>query len=172
MGRKSEAARRVLVVRAILVILYIIPPLEAQSRPSLIGTWKLIAVVAEDSSGVRDSAPYGPDPTGFITYTPEGRMMAIISYGGRKPLSVPDRQAAPVTERAEAFGSFLAYAGKYTISGDTVVHHVEAASLQNWVGTDLIRVVRREGDRIVLRTPQVSVNARARRFELIWQRLQ
>jgi hypothetical protein len=162
---------RVLVETAMLLAFVYIIPLVAQTERSLIGTWKLVAVVASHSSGVRDSAPYGSQPTGFLTYTPEGRMMAIISYEGRKPLSVADRQAAPVRERAEAFGSFLAYAGRYTISGDTVVHHVEAASLQNWVGTALVRVVEVERDRIVLRTPQVSVGGRPRRFELTWKRL-
>jgi len=38
-------------------------------------------------------------------------MSATISHSGRKPLSVVDRSAAPVAERAEAFATFLAYAG-------------------------------------------------------------
>jgi hypothetical protein len=35
------------------------------------------------------------NPTGFLTYTADGRMMAIITNGGRKPLSVDDRVSAP-----------------------------------------------------------------------------
>ena len=51
-------------------------------------------------------------------------MMGLISYGARKPFSsVPPS----VQEKAEAFSTFLAYVGRYTVSGDRVIHHVEAA---------------------------------------------
>ena len=162
---------RVLLETAVLAAFVHTASLAAQVRQNLVGTWRLIAASASDSAGIRDSTPYGSQPTGFLTYTLDGRMMAIISHGGRKPLSVADRQAAPVGERAEAFATFLAYAGGYTISGDTVIHHVEAASVQNWVGTDLVRVVKLKGDRIVLRTPPVSVGGSTRQFELSWKRL-
>lgn len=62
-------------------------------------------------------------------------MMAIISHDGRKLLSVADRIAAPVEERAQAYSTFMAYAGSYTFTCDKMVHHIEVASLQNWVNT-------------------------------------
>ncbi len=147
------------------------PETLAAQADRLIGTWALMAASASTGTGAHDSTPYGSRPSGFLTYTPEGRMMAIISYDGRKPLSLTDRHAAPVRERAEAFASFLAYAGTYTVSGDTVVHHVEAASVQNWVGTDLVRLAHFQGDVITLRTPPVSLGGQLRTVELIWKRL-
>jgi Lipocalin-like domain len=63
-------------------------------------------------------------------------MMAIISDDGRTPLSVADRIAAPVEERAQAYSTFMAYAGSYTFTCDKMVRHIEVASLQNWVNTD------------------------------------
>ncbi len=145
--------------------------LSAQADEPLVGTWALVAVSSRTSTGERDDIPYGAHPTGFLTYTAEGRMSAIISYGERKPLSLADRHAAPMRERADAFASFLAYAGRYTLAGDTVIHHVEAASVQNWVGTDLVRVARLQSDRITLRTPPVSVGGQLRTVELTWKRL-
>jgi len=98
-------------------------------------------------------------------------MTAMISYGGRKRLSPSDARSAPAEEQAEAFRTFVAYAGRYTLNGDKVIHHVEISSIQNWVDTDLIRSIRFEGERIVLLTPPTSVDGKIQTFELIWQRL-
>ena len=102
------------------------------------GTWKLVSATSTTTKGDTENA-FGVNPTGFLTYTTDGRMMAIITYGERKPLSVNDRVAAPPQERAEAFATMFAYAGRYTFDGDKVTRRVEAASVQNWVNTDLVR---------------------------------
>jgi hypothetical protein len=78
-------------------------------------------------------------------------MSAIITADGRKPLSVADRVAAPLEERAEAFATLIAYAGRYSVSGDKVTHHIEVSSFQNWVGTDQSRFIRFEGNRVRFR---------------------
>jgi hypothetical protein len=142
----------------------------AQSK-SLVGTWRLVSASSTTENGRGNSAVFGENPTGFITYTADGRMMAIISDGGRKPLSVTDRIAAATEERARAFSTFVAYAGTYTFTGDKVVHHVEAASIQNWVNTDLVRSARFDGDRLILKTPPTARGGVAQSIELVWQRL-
>ena len=76
-----------------------------------------------------------------------------------------------LAEQAEAFKTFLAYAGRYTLSGDQVTHHVEVSSIQNYVDKDLIRTVRFDGDQIILVTPATVVNGKIQVIELIWQRL-
>jgi len=144
---------------------------QAQTRDRLVGTWKLVSVSSSTASGERNDTPFGPSPTGFLTYTQDGRMTAIISYGGRKRLSSSDSRSAPAEEQAEAFRTFVAYAGRYTLDGDKVIHHVEISSIQNWVDTDLIRSIKFEGERIALVTPPTSVGGKIQTFELIWQRL-
>jgi len=57
-------------------------------------------------------------------------MMAIISNARRRPLSTIDYVAAPVEERAEAFATFAAYAGTFTLEGNPVTHHVQISSVQ------------------------------------------
>lgn len=97
--------------------------------------------------------------------------MAIISDDGRKPLSVADRVSAPAEERAQAYSTFMAYAGRYTFTCDKVVHHVEVASLENWVNTDQTRFVTLQGNRIFLRnTPQLRGGV-AVTIESVWERL-
>jgi hypothetical protein len=98
-------------------------------------------------------------------------MTAIISYGGRKRLSPSDSLSVPAEEQAEAFRTFFAYAGRYTLNGDKVIHHVEISSIQDWVDTDLIRSIKFEDDRIVLVSPPTSDHGKIQTFELIWQRL-
>jgi hypothetical protein len=142
-----------------------------RTNDKLVGTWKLVSASSTSSTGERSETPYGPSPVGFLTYTEDGRVTALISYGGRKPLSGGGGTVAPLEEQAEAFKTFLAYAGRYTLSGDKVTHYIEISSIQNYVNRDLVRNVKFQGDRIILVTPPTSVNGKIQTVELIWQRL-
>jgi hypothetical protein len=133
----------------------------------LVGTWKLVSASTTTSTGERSETPYGPSPKGLLTYTADGRVVAMISYSGRKSLSILAKQE----EQAEAFKTFLAYAGRYRLSGDKVIHFVEISSIQSFVGQDLVRSVKFQGDQIILVTPPTPVKEKVQTFELIWQRL-
>jgi Lipocalin-like domain len=137
----------------------------------LVGTWKLVSAASTTSAGVRNETPYGSGPTGFLTYTGEGRISTVISYGGRKAISFGRTGVALMEEQAEAFKTFLAYAGGYTLRDDTVTHHVEVSSIQNYVNKDLVRSIKFQDDRIVLVTPPTPVNGEIQTVELTWQRL-
>jgi hypothetical protein len=94
-------------------------------------------------------------------------MSVIMARSGRRPLStIPP----PTVEAAEAFNSFAAYAGSYTLDGDEVIHHVEASSAQNLVNTDQVRSVKLQGDVLTLRG-DVLVQGVMYRGEVIWERL-
>jgi Lipocalin-like domain len=138
------------------------------SAAELVGTWKLVDASSKTSAGEKIDAPYGIDPVGFLTYTAEGRISSVISYGGRKPLSMG---GGKIEEQAEAFKTFLAYAGRYTLSGDKVTHHIEVSSVQNYVDRDLVRTIKFEDDRITLTTPPTPVNGKIQTLELVWRRV-
>ena len=142
-----------------------------QTNAKLVGTWKLVSASSTSSKGDRNEAPYGVGPACFLTYTEEGRVTSLISYGGRKLLSAGGGTGAPLEEQAEAFKTFLAYAGRYTLSGDKVTHHIEISSIQNYVDKDLVRNVKFQGDQIALVTPPTRLNGKMQIIELIWQRL-
>ena len=135
----------------------------------LVGTWKLVSASSKTSKGEQGEAPYGLNPAGFLTYTAEGRVTALISYGGRKALS---GTGGTVEEQAEAFKTFLAYAGRYTLAGDKVTHTIEVSSIQNYVDRNLVRSIKFQDDRLLLITPPTLVNGKIQTVELIWQRLQ
>jgi len=76
----------------------------------------------------------GQKPIASSLYA-DGRMSVVITAETRKPLSVNDRIAAPADERAEAFSTVIAYAGRYTLPMTKLVHHVEAS----WMPINLAR---------------------------------
>lgn len=141
---------------------------RACTDDKLVGTWKLVSASSTTSAGERSETPYGPSPVGFLTYTAEGRVTAMISYDGRESLSFG---GGTQEQQAEAFKTFLAYAGRYELSGDKVIHHVEISSLQNFVGMDLIRFIKFECNRMVLVSPPMSINRKTQTIELVWERL-
>ena len=139
----------------------------AHANDMLVGTWQLVSASSTTSTGERNETPYGASPAGLLTYG-DGRVTAMISYDGRKPLSIG---GGSMEEQAEAFKTFLAYAGKYNVNGDKVTHRVEMSSIQNNVGKDLVRNFKFRGDQIILVTPRTRINGEIQTVELIWQRL-
>jgi CubicO group peptidase (beta-lactamase class C family) len=158
---------------SVVVLSFLAVPslLSAQAKDALLGTWRLVSVSSSTHNGKVDNEVYGLHPKGLITYTADGRMSAIITNDGRKPLSVNDRLAAPSEERAQAFSTLVAYAGTYTFTGDKVIHHVEIDALPNRVGSDQVRFVTLQGDRLTLKTPPISRGGEQQVLELVWERL-
>jgi len=163
----------VTVFMAVLSSIGAAQPIAIQ-KEMLVGTWRLVSASNVTDQGIVNEEAYGRNPIGFLTYTADGRMMALITDGGRKRLSKYWR-AAPAEERAEAFSTSLAYAGRFTVSGNRVTHHVEASSDPNRVNTDLVRlIVKLQGDRITLRTTAPFVwddGVLVAYQELVWDRV-
>jgi hypothetical protein len=84
---------------------------NAQCNDSVVGTWRLVSNTVRTEKGEVNAAAFGEHPSGLLTYTADGRMMANISDDGRRPLSIADRVAAPIEERVQAYSTFMAYAG-------------------------------------------------------------
>ncbi len=138
----------------------------------LVGSWSLEAFEVELADG-RRVHPMGPDALGRLIYGADGRMSATLSEAARSVLSTPRLEAynrAPPSEKAAAFDSFLAYVGRYTVEGESVVHHVELASVPNIVGAEQRREAVLDGDTLTLRYAVTS--SRGTRYNsLRWTRL-
>ena len=161
-----------------LLLLLVVPALGqenglAQSKTALVGTWKLLSMTETTKKGEVRAAYGWQNPAGLLTYTAEGRMMAITTNGRRKPLSVSDNIGAPAEERAEAFATMTAYAGRYTLNGDKVTHHIEVSSMPNAVNTDQVRVITNlKGNSLSLRTlTMVNASPQIAYRELVWERI-
>lgn len=137
----------------------------------LVGTWKLVSASSRGASGEQNEPPYGLNPAGVLTYTEDGRVSAMISYDGRKPLSAGAKPPTSLEEQAEAFRTFLAYGGRYRLNGDKVIHSIEISSVQNYVNRELVRTLKFQSDEIVLMTPRAMVNGKMQSIELVWRRI-
>ncbi|HEX7096438.1 MAG TPA: lipocalin-like domain-containing protein [Acidimicrobiales bacterium] len=136
----------------------------------LVGAYRLIEFrdIADDGE-VRH--PLGKDPIGFITYTPERYMLAVLTAAGREPFADGDILRGTDAERVRAFATSSAYAGRWHIEDGMVVHHLEAATFPNWVGTIQRRPYELGADELVLFPPRLLMDGKMRRSELRWQRL-
>jgi len=116
----------------------------------LLGTWTLVSAVREEIPSGSKTDMFGQNPHGFINYSPDGRMIALITRSDRAAPS-----GKPTAAEAEAlYRSMLSYAGPYTIAGDVVTHHVELSWNESFNGGEQKRHFRFEGDRLILATPQ------------------
>jgi hypothetical protein len=115
----------------------------------LIGTWKLVSVINEDVATGRKTDFFGPNPEGYINYGPDGRMIVINVRSDRKR---PKGTVPTPEEAVDLFRSVLAYAGTYSIDGNTVTHHIDCSWNESWTGTHQKRIVRFDGARAQLST--------------------
>ncbi|PYU23054.1 MAG: hypothetical protein DMG30_12965 [Acidobacteria bacterium] len=177
-GLESAAAEEPTLMKPffLLLLLFLVVPTRsasAQSKADLVGIWKLVSATETTKKG-EARAVYGwKNPQGLITYTADGRMMAITTNGGREPLSVPDNVGAPAEERAEAFATMTAYAGRYTLDGNEVIHHIEVCSIPNAVNTDQVRLITNlKGNSLTLRTATIlGAYAQIAYREFVWERI-
>jgi hypothetical protein len=140
--------------------------------PDLVGTWELRGVTARRTDG-HVTAPYGEHPRGVLIYDATGRVTTVIVHEHLEPFVTDSIVAADRTEASNAFRRTLAYFGTYEIdaSAGRVVHHVEACTFPNWIGTDEVRRFELDRDRLVLSTPpQLAGGGEDAVFTLTWER--
>ncbi len=122
---------------------------DAAASPVL-GAWKLESfdVVIPDKSR---KPRFGPNPVGYLIYTPSGRMSATLS-GIHRPKFEPIAETAGSKACAEQLTDFLAYAGTYEIRGNRVFHHLDVSVFTDLVGKTLEREFHLAGDTLTIRT--------------------
>jgi hypothetical protein len=138
-------------------------------RHTVVGTWRLKSFVREIVGTGERHNQLGEHPQGFLGYSSDGRMYAILVAGDR----IKPRDEAPTDEeRVKLHRSMIAYAGTYTIDGDKVVHHVDISWNGARTGTDQVRFHKLEGDTLTLRTaPDKSpVDGREGVRILVWEK--
>lgn len=118
----------------------------ADERQPLVGLWKLQTYDVEFQDTGERKTSFGANPNGFIIFTPEGRMMAVLTAEGRK---VPKTDA----DRAAAFRSMYAYSGIYRLEDNRWVTKVDISWNEAWIGTDQVRFYRLKGDTLTVTSP-------------------
>lgn len=135
----------------------------------LLGVWKLISWVQEYDDG-RSQHLFGERPEGLLIYSVGGYMSGTMQAGGRKNLS-KGQWTSPPEEAAAAYVTFLGYAGRFTIDGNDVIHHIEVSSFPNWAGVDQRRHASLDDGVLRLVTGRIEAGtSESRTATLTWRR--
>jgi hypothetical protein len=123
----------------------------------LLGAWRYVGTRINGGNWDR-----GANPKGMIYYGPHGEMAVQIAPNVRRtrvgPTMTPDEALAAVKD-------YIAYFGTYSVdeAAGTVTHH-RADSLQPGDNGDLVRRYELNGDRLVLRPPNSTL-------DVTWERI-
>ena len=132
------------------------------------GTWRLVKYTRTVLATGETAKFLGNSPSGFINYARDGRMLVLIVSDIRP--KGPDLTKMTDQLRVELFKTMFAYGGTYTFNGKTITHHVDISSDERT--GDLVREVKFEGNRIVLRTPPYQWRGEQSFNELTWERIE
>ena len=127
--------------------------------PRIIGTWRLVMTRAHDDAGGPMHPPYGPQPLGVTVFSADRRMIAVLC------------DSRPVLPDGETAREYNSYCGTYTFDGTTLVTRVDACSDPARMGSDQVRKVRFEGDRLVLMPPPRPWRGATQHRELFWEKV-
>ena len=102
--------------------------------------------------------PHGVTPRGQLIYGSDGHMSAQLTRSGQ---DVQDDRAA----------NDVAYAGTYLVdeTRSSVVHHVNVSLAPTWIGHDLRRDVRWDGELLVLSVDLPEPDGGQSMHELTWR---
>jgi hypothetical protein len=135
------------------------------------GTWRLVSCIAQSADG-KKIYTFGKNAQGRASFEP-GRFSFQVLNPDRPKFASADPRDATEPELRAAFTGYLAYYGSFIIKEDegTIVNHVEAASIPNWVGSDQVRYYRFENNYLILRTPPMLREGLELVSTLMWERL-
>jgi len=125
---------------------------------NVVGVWRLLSATATDQNGKPADVPYGPRGIGIVALSADGRMTNVL---------VDSRATLPDGAKRE-YGS---YCGTYTFDGTTLITTVDASADPARVGSQQVRQVRFEGERMILRPPQREIDGNKVTRELTWERI-
>ena len=154
---------------ALVFFLFVAHGAIADDGAKLVGVWRLTAFDIEfQQSGERQAAFGGKKSSGYLIFTPERRMMGLITAEGRRPGSTQE-------ERAALFSSMLSYTGIYRIEGEKFTTKVDHSWTEAWNGTEQVRFYKLSGDKLDIVSawaPSATIPERPMiRGVLTWERV-
>ena len=157
-GKQSSRRRTLEIAAGAAAAAAVAGGIAEAAAPNVVGVWKLAGGSMTDPSGKQLGVPYGPRGMGLVTLTADGRMMAVLVDG---------RARLPDGVKRE----YSSYCGNYTFDGSTLITTVDAASDPARLGTQQVRKVRLDGDRMILVPPEREEGGVKIHRELTWERV-
>ncbi|MGE7415775.1 lipocalin-like domain-containing protein [Methylobacterium tarhaniae] len=147
-------------------------PAHALDARDLHGTWKLVSSSTKEIESGQERDTLGSSPNGYITYDADGRMMTVATSRDRP--NVGDTSKLTEEVRAKLQRSMWAYAGTYTVQGNSVMHKIETSWNEIWNGMTMVRdVQKREDGRLIFTTKPQKGNQTGKMevLTIVWEKL-
>ncbi|GAA5085602.1 hypothetical protein GCM10025760_04620 [Microbacterium yannicii] len=139
----------------------------------LIGAWRFVSADEIFSDG--ESRPqFGPEASGYLSYSPNGIVTAVLGSMRRPAGGAPDLRSASDAEVTAMARDFIAYGGPFTLDPETntVTHHIDIALFPGWQGGNQARHFTVDGNMLHGSTPPATTaDGRTFHVELTWARL-
>ena len=137
----------------------------------LVGVWRLVSYMVEQERREK-SYPFGPQPEGFLIYTPDGFVSAQLMKPGRSLFQSHDWSGGTADEYQQAGSGYIAYCGVYEVDEEkeTVTHIPSVALVPNLNLKGQLRSVTLSGDRLTLLAVVPVANGVSVTSRLEWQR--
>ena len=142
--------------------------LRAETK-DLVGTWSLVASVAE-KDGVRREQ-FGHGASGILMLDGGGHFMLTIVGAGIPRFASDNRAQASAEESQAVVARTIAMIGRYAVddAASTLTFYVDASTFPNWAGTTQKRmIVTATGDALEYVTPTASSGGVGR---VSWKRM-
>lgn len=99
----------------------------------LLGTWKLNSFIQTEQANGHEAYPMGEKPNGVITFTPDSRVVVLITSNDRP--NPTDLNNVSDNNQLSLYSSMMAYAGLVTFTGVNKGNFtIDIAWNQTWVG--------------------------------------
>ncbi|MCB1701073.1 MAG: lipocalin-like domain-containing protein [Halioglobus sp.] len=139
----------------------------------LAGVWRLVTSEFRTAGG-NVMYPLGEDARGLAIFTESGYMSGQLMRPGRPNFASNNQALGTPDEIQQSFLGYIAYYGRceLDLQSQTITTHVEGSMYPNWVGSEQVRFYELGDDRLVLRTPPITLGDEEITGVLTWQRQQ
>lgn len=134
-----------------------------------IGTWRLVTIeyrAGEEVTGY----PFGMNTTGYITYTEDGYMFAMLQNNDREEFPFSSQNDKVTGTKSSLRKEFVSYCGKYEIAADKVIHHIEISFFTDWHGPSQ-RIFEFSGNKLTLSTNPFKREGKETRTVAVWEKV-
>jgi Lipocalin-like domain len=135
----------------------------------LIGSWKVVSWTDTPDKG-KPYFPFGTNPTGEFVFAPDGHFSARVVSGpvGPLPAALPPKGFDDLIV-AGVVAPCLEYSGTYTadLVEGTLNYELEGANAPVYILSDNSRMIRFDGDRLILTGQAIRADGNTWTFERI-----
>jgi hypothetical protein len=166
--RKSQSAGLVATIGIVSSAMLSSSAVWAQQDPAkqLVGTWTLVSATATLPDG-KKYEPFGANGQGMLVFDSSGRYSLQICRPDRPKFASGSREKGTPEENQATVHGCNPHWGRYSVSGDAIVFHIEHAMYPNWQGIQQKRTFTIQGDQLKYSVPAASGGGTA---EVVWKR--